>query len=127
MPRPPWGRATVNEREGKTQVAKEAKTKKGYAEVVERLEAVVGRLEQGELTLEDSLKSFEEGIRLVRRGEQLLDQAEQRVEELLRMGGEDVAVALETPAAAPPAAAPTRAPARRGPVPPPEDEDDLPF
>lgn len=97
----------------------------GYAEVVARLEEVVSRLEQGELTLEASLQAFEDGIGLVRRGEQLLDRAEQRVEALLRQGGEDVAVPLETPANAPVAAPKSAGRQRRGGSEP--EPDDIPF
>ena len=97
----------------------------GYAEVVARLEEVVSRLEQGELTLEASLQAFEDGIGLVRRGEQLLDRAEQRVEALLRQGGEDVAVPLETPATTPVAAAKVQGRKRRGESDP--EPDDIPF
>ncbi|MCI0571969.1 MAG: exodeoxyribonuclease VII small subunit [Myxococcaceae bacterium] len=79
-------------------MAKEAKARESYGEVVQRLEEVVRRLEGGELALEDSLKAFEEGIGLVRRGERLLDDAEKRIEQLLVDGGGEKAVPLESPA-----------------------------
>lgn len=117
-------------RKAAAHVAKEAEgsaPEQGYAEVVARLEAVVSRLEQGELTLEASLQAFEDGIGLVRKGEQLLDRAEQRVEALLKQGGEDVAVPLETPVNAG-ATTGARGGRRRGePAAPEPDPDDIPF
>jgi exodeoxyribonuclease VII small subunit len=103
-------------------VAREAKSRETYGEVVQRLEDVVRRLEGGELSLEDSLKAFEEGIGLVRRGERLLGEAEKRIEQLLVDGGEERAVPLEAAApgagllAARPVKAPSAAPASAAPA-----------
>jgi exodeoxyribonuclease VII small subunit len=58
----------------------------GFDQVVERLQAVVGKLEQGNLGLEEALKAYEEGVTLARRGHEVLDSAEKRVELLVRRG-----------------------------------------
>lgn len=61
-----------------------------FEKSLNELEALVRDLEQGDLPLEKSLAAFERGVRLTRECQQALRQAEQRVEQLVKVDGDNV-------------------------------------
>ncbi len=56
---------------------KKATAKKGFEEMLARLDEIVRELEKGEIPLETSLKLYEEGTALIRESTALLQNAEQ--------------------------------------------------
>ena len=65
-----------------------------FEETLAKLEEVVNHLERGDsLTLDESLQAFEEGIRLTRICRQKLDNAELRVEQLVELDEDNLAMA----------------------------------
>ena len=63
-----------------------------FESAIEQLQMAVKKLESGELSLEDSLQYFEEGVRLTRVCQEYLTTAEQRVEVLMKINSEGLAV-----------------------------------
>ena len=59
----------------------------GFAEQLERLEAIVRRLEAEELDLDEALKLFEEGVERLRAAREQLTQAEGKVKKALKGEG----------------------------------------
>jgi exodeoxyribonuclease VII small subunit len=62
-----------------------------FEQLLEELEAIVGRMEEGNLPLEETLREFERGQKLAAACETRLRDATQRVQKLLEdtPGGED--------------------------------------
>jgi exodeoxyribonuclease VII small subunit len=59
----------------------------GFAEQLERLEAIVRRLEAEDLDLDEALKLFEEGVERLRGAREQLTQAELKVKKALKGEG----------------------------------------
>jgi exodeoxyribonuclease VII small subunit len=59
----------------------------GFAEQLERLEAIVRRLESEDLDLDEALKLFEEGVERLRGAREQLTQAELKVKKALKGEG----------------------------------------
>ena len=59
----------------------------GFAEQLERLEAIVRKLEAEDLDLDEALKLFEEGVERLRAAREQLTQAELKVKKALKGEG----------------------------------------
>ena len=59
----------------------------GFAEQLERLEAIVRKLEAEDLDLDEALKLFEEGVERLRAAREQLTQAEVKVKKALKGDG----------------------------------------
>ena len=57
---------------------------------MQRLDEILRRLERGDLTLDDSVAEYERGIAALRACRGALDGAERRIEEIVRVQGNEV-------------------------------------
>lgn len=52
-------------------------------EIMERLDAIVGKMEQEKMTLAESYQAFSEGMELVKQGNQAIDKVEKKIQILM--------------------------------------------
>ena len=59
-----------------------SRSKPGFDEGIEQLEAILDEIESGEAPLEQCLKRYEQGVKLAKHCQSILDQAQRRIAEL---------------------------------------------
>ena len=59
-----------------------SRSKPGFDEGIEQLEAILDEIESGEAPLEQCLKWYEQGVKLTKHCQSILDQAQRRIAEL---------------------------------------------
>lgn len=62
-----------------------SRSKPGFDEGIEQLEAILDEIESGEAPLEQCLKRYEQGVKLAKHCQSILDQAQRRIAELAPM------------------------------------------
>lgn len=88
-------RAQTSNEGGQAEANPGESTPISFEDTIQRLGQIVEALEAGELPLEESLRLFEEGVGLTKRSQRLLETAERRVEQLLSVDDDGIAVTSE--------------------------------